>query len=177
MVDEFWLPLSNARADLVMLNERMEGFEIKTDRDTLRRLPHQAAAYGRVFDRCTAVVAEKHLARTVELLPDWWGITTIAFERSIRFRPRRTAEPSPELDAETLVRLLWRDEALAALANLGIEPAAKAPRGSLWRELLRVLEPLQLSEVVRRALLARDPMNARIPTRRFRPDAPAVADR
>jgi hypothetical protein len=41
-VDEFWVPRSNERADIAVLGRWMDGFEIKTERDTLSRLPRQA---------------------------------------------------------------------------------------------------------------------------------------
>lgn len=166
-VDEFWVPGSQERADLVVVGERMDGFEIKTDRDTLRRLPRQASAYGRVFDRCTAVVAHRHLEHATEILPDWWGIATVAVNGSVRFAQVRAAQENPQVDAETVVRLLWRDEAMAAVLDLGRTPSSGTSRGSLWRELLQALPVPQLCDVVRRALIARDPAKARIPTKRF----------
>lgn len=173
-VNEFWVPRSHERADLVLIGERMDGFEIKTDRDTLHRLPRQASAYGRVFDRCTAVVASKHLERVAEMVPGWWGITTVAENGSMSFAQVRAAQPNPQVDAETLVRLLWRDEARAAVLDLGRAPPDGASRSSLWRELVQVLPLPQLRDVVRRALIGRDPAKARIPTQRFTPQSDAA---
>jgi hypothetical protein len=59
-LDEVWVPRSNERADVAIIGTRMDGFEIKTERDTLHRLPRQVEAYGRLFDRCTAVVDQRH---------------------------------------------------------------------------------------------------------------------
>jgi hypothetical protein len=141
-------------------------FEIKTERDTLRRLPRQALAYARVFDWCTVVVAEKHRERVVEMLPEWWGITVVSVNGSVEFSEVRAAESNPKVDPGTLVRLLWRNEAMAALTCMGLEPDTRSPRSSLWNELLRL--PLaELRDVVRRAILQRDPAQARIATRRF----------
>ncbi len=50
IVEEFWLPLSNRRADLALVGPLLEGVEVKTHHDSLKRLPGQAAAYGSVFD-------------------------------------------------------------------------------------------------------------------------------
>ena len=55
----------------------MSAFEIKTERDTLRRLPRQATAYARLFDQCTVVVAERHVAAAMEMLPMWWGVIAV----------------------------------------------------------------------------------------------------
>jgi predicted nucleic acid-binding protein len=45
-----------------MADAELIGFEIKTARDTLRRLPTQIEAYSRYFDHAVLVVAEKHLS-------------------------------------------------------------------------------------------------------------------
>jgi hypothetical protein len=50
-----------SRIDLAVVNGELHGFEFKSDKDTLARLPEQAESYGRVFDRVTLVVGESHL--------------------------------------------------------------------------------------------------------------------
>jgi hypothetical protein len=165
-VAEFWVPRSHVRADLAVIGRSMDGFEIKTERDSLQRLPRQAVAYGRVFDQCTVVVAEKHCDRVHGMLPPWWGITTVSGNGTVVFTEVRAADSNPELDPDTLVRLLWHDEAMAALTRLGREPDKQSSRNSLWHELLQ-LPVTELREVVRRAILHRDPAQARIATRRF----------
>lgn len=165
-LDELWVPRSNERADIAVIGQWMEGFEIKTERDTLKRLPRQMVAYGRLFDRCTAVVAERHCEHTEGILPEWWGITTVQVNGAVSFRTVRKPRPNPGLDPEILVRLLWRDEVMHALVTLGHEPDRNASRGSLWTELLRSASLKQLRSAVRNALLHRDPREARLPTRR-----------
>lgn len=165
-VDEFWVPRSNERADIAIIGCEMDGFEIKTERDTLTRLPRQISAYGRLFDRCTAVVAERHRDRAEGLLPDWWGLTTVHVNGSVTFTTVRRPQTNPAVDPETLVRLLWRDEAMGALIALGEDPDRRASRRALWSDLLRTTSLTQLRLVVRSALLSRDPRRARLPTRR-----------
>ena len=166
-LDELWVPRTNERADMAVIGRLMDGFEIKTERDTLARLPRQMVAYGRLFDRCTAVVAERHRQNAEDILPDWWGITTVHVDGEITFCTVRKPRVNPALDPEILVRLLWRDEVMYALLALGREPDKKATRGSLWAELLRSASLKQLRSAVRNALLQRQPTHARIPTRRF----------
>lgn len=174
-IEELWVPRSHERADLAVLGRKMDGFEIKTDRDTLQRLPRQIAAYGRVFDRCTAVIADRHCEKVTQLLPTWWGITVITVNGSISFKTVREPQQNPGPDPETLVRLLWRDEAMTALRELGAEPEPNARRTSLWSELLATTSPSQLRRAVRRALISRDATQARIVTRRFRTPLTTVA--
>lgn len=151
---EFWVPQSNERADVAVIGAILEGFEIKTERDSLKRLPRQADAYTRVFDRCHAVLAERHVERAMAILPSWWGILVI--EDSLSFRLLRHADANDSVDPETLVRLLWRDEALAVLRDLGVPPDPRAGRYRMWELLLAVLDLTSLKRVVREALLVRD---------------------
>jgi hypothetical protein len=153
--NEFWVPRSHERVDLAVVGARIHGFEIKTERDTLRRLPRQASAYARVMDRCTVVLAEKHLEPAQELLPDWWGISTVVCNGHIVFKSVRAPATNPAVDSEILVRLLWREEALAALRQLGAEVPVTTHRASLWRELLERCTLAQLRSAVRVALLRR----------------------
>lgn len=166
-VDEFWVPRSYARADLAVIGRSMDGFEIKTENDTLRRLPRQIDAYGRLFDRCSVVVAEKHCDDAEAMLPAWWGITTLHVNGHVSFTEVREPQRNPAVDPEILVRLLWKDEVVVALMNLGASPDGRASRGALWSGLLQTANLSQLRAAVRRALLDRDPAQARIATRRF----------
>jgi hypothetical protein len=176
-VDEFWVPRSHERADLAVIGRWMDGFEIKTEQDTLRRLPRQAEAYARVFDRCTVVVSERHSDAVADMLPDWWGITTVHVNGSVAFNVVRKPHTNVGVDPEVLVRLLWRDEALFALGKLGVDADQRAPRMSLWHMLLATATLAQLRQIVRRALVHRDPARARIATRRFTvPKLACVAD-
>lgn len=152
LFDEFWVPRSHERADVALVSREMNGYEIKTERDTLRRLPRQAAAYGRVFDRCTAVVASRHSSAVIDMLPEWWGVVEVSVNGSVNFTVARTARANPEVDPETLVRLLWREEAFIALVRLGAEPSPRSTRSALWTELLRLADLSRLRAAVRRAL-------------------------
>lgn len=165
---EFWVPQSNERADVVVVGAAMAGYEIKTERDTLKRLPRQAAAYGRLFDRCTAVLAERHLTSAMEILPDWWGVIAIVTdEEPPTFRSVRLPTPNDGVDPETLVRLLWRDEVHAALCGLGAVPAPRTGRFRMWEQLLVLLDLESLKAVVRETLLRREPVRPWVPSPRL----------
>jgi hypothetical protein len=104
VVDEFWVPCSHERADVAVIGSLMEAFEIKTDQDRLTRLPRQVAAYSRLFDRCTAVVAERHVREAMAMIPEWWGVLVITTGGSISFEAARSADANEYVDARTLVR-------------------------------------------------------------------------
>jgi hypothetical protein len=169
-VHELWVPRSNERADLAVIGSSFLGFEIKTDRDTLKRLPRQVEAYNRIFDRCTVVLAERHLDAALAIVPDWWGVAVILNDQvSPHFDLVRKARPNGAVDPEILVRLLWREEVRSILSTLGAEPDPRTSRISMWQQLLSLVELDGLKEAVRGALLRRDPRLARFPTRRLGP--------
>jgi hypothetical protein len=166
-VYELWVPRSYERADVAVIGPTMDGFEIKTARDTLRRLPRQAAAYARLFDRCYVVLADRHVERAMGILPSWWGVMVIRGETAPEFERIREADVNHDVDPETLVRLLWRDEVHAALCAFGAPPEPGTGRFRMWAQLLDLVEVDVLKTAVREALIRRDPTSARISSRRF----------
>ena len=74
IIEELGILHGSSRVDLAVVNGTLHGYELKSDRDDLQRLPEQVAAYITVFDLVTLVVGERHLRRALDLIPDWWGI-------------------------------------------------------------------------------------------------------
>lgn len=156
VLEEFWVPISHERADLVLIDSGMHGFEIKTAQDTLRRLPRQALAYGRIFDRCTLVVAERHVQDGSKVVPPWWGILAFSTVGDAPvFHWARSAGVNPTGDAITLVRLLWRREARTVLESLGITAGPAQSRGWMWNELLKLADAERLKPLIRQAIVNR----------------------
>src|SRR4029077_16865607 len=93
MVEEMEVCLGRARVDLAVISDQLIGIEIKSVRDDVTRLPAQAAAYSKCFDRMVLVVDESLVAKATPPIPTWWGLVvcflqddqlTYVFER----RPR-----------------------------------------------------------------------------------------
>lgn len=61
LANEFCLGRTGVRADLAIRSDRLIGVEIKSELDSLRRLPNQLAAYRSLFDCTILVVATCHL--------------------------------------------------------------------------------------------------------------------
>lgn len=153
LVEEFTLPPARIRADMAVIGSELVGYEIKSPDDTLRRLPHQVAAFGRVFDECWLVVATRHLAAAVDHLPTWWGVVQAECEGGqAQLAVRREASPSPAVEVDVLVRLLWREEVAAAIRAHGEEPNLRYGRGGLWVQLLGCGTETSIRVAVRDAL-------------------------
>lgn len=112
----------NTVRDLGRLTEtRLEGFEIKSDGDTLSRLRKQAEIYNLVFDTATLVAARKHIDKAAAILPEWWGLTeAVSHDGGIEFHTLRSPSDNLSASAERIAGFLWKDEALAALRDLGV---------------------------------------------------------
>src|SRR5580704_6657611 len=75
IIDELGVMHGSARVDMAVVNGIIHGFELKSDLDTLRRLPEQMEAYNSVFDQITLVVGKQHVQEAINAAPEWWGIT------------------------------------------------------------------------------------------------------
>ena len=113
VVDELGLMNGKSRADIAVLNGKMIGYEIKSDRDSLTRLPSQVLAYNRIFDKAFIIVDEKHLNKAFQIIPDWWGIYVIRQlnSQSFQFEYFREGECNKGQDSYSIVQLLWKEEA------------------------------------------------------------------
>lgn len=157
IVEEMGIWSGSARIDIAVINGELQGFEIKSERDTLVRLENQARLYSQVFDRMTLVVAKRHLTKATQTIPEWWGIATAAMtDDGSRLRPVRRARQNPNIDPMQLARLLWRAESIAILDRHGFSRGFKSRSAEeLATRLVSVLPLEQLSSEVRETLKRR----------------------
>lgn len=158
IVEEFGLEHGAIRADIAVVNGFLHGYEIKSDRDTLLRLPEQMGAYNSVFDRVTLVVGKQHLHDAIMIVPDWWGIIVakIGSDHSVLLNPIREAGDNDDQSSVSIARLLWRNEALRILEEVGAADGLRSkPRESIYQRLSVVLGQATLGTKVREALFVR----------------------
>jgi hypothetical protein len=144
---------------MAVINGSVHGFEIKSEYDTLARLPSQSYIYNRVFDYITVVAAETHAKKIANVVPKWWGIS-VALPRgnSVEIVTKRAPRPNGHIDPLALAQLLWRDEVLAELSALGLDAGMKSKaRKELWKHLATSVPVGQLGEIVRRRIKQRAP--------------------
>jgi hypothetical protein len=157
VIEELGLNHGTSRIDLAVVNGVLHGFELKSDQDTLSRLPEQTSAYGAVFDRLTLVVAERHLRRAVDVLPDWWGIRVVHGKPGrLSFSDLKLPMNNPSPDALSIVSLLWRTEALSFLEELGgARGMYSRSRSEIYFKLIDTSNIDQVRNRVRRCLRER----------------------
>jgi hypothetical protein len=156
IIHELKLPRGSARIDLAVINDELCGFEIKSDVDSLVRLPRQSRAFNAVFDQVWVVTTERHLAAALARIPEWWGVLTPSTNRWRRaFRTERLAGSNPSPSGEAALQLLTRDEIIAALERRECAAGLRSkPRSYLIPAALERLSAATRDEV-RAALKAR----------------------
>jgi len=138
IIDELGICSGLARADMAVINGELKGFEIKSERDDLDRLPSQIHLYGKVFDTMSVVIGSRHLKRVEASSPNWWGVVVVAEnETTLEWRLVRPEGKNLGHDALSVAQLLWRDEALEVLRSSGLAKGlASRPRKHLWEALV-----------------------------------------
>lgn len=159
VIEELGLDHGAARIDVAVLNGVMHGYEIKSDADTLYRLPWQINAYNSVFSKMTIVVGAKHLEHVINLVPEWWEIVLVkqASNGEISFYQIRDGLTNKNQDNEAIARLLWKEEAIGVLRECNAARGViSKPRGAVYERLANTLDTATLQRRVRDILFARD---------------------
>jgi hypothetical protein len=156
IVDELGVCSAAVRIDVAVVNGALHGFEIKSQLDTLERLPSQQEIYSRVFDTVTLVAAGRHLRKVEQIIPKWWGVQQIVDTSPVRLNMVRPNILNQGVDSYSVAQLLWHNEALAALEAVGAAAGMRRrPRRHLYEALAALLPLDVLRRVVRTAIKAR----------------------
>lgn len=157
VLDELGICQGETRADVAVVNGSLAAFEIKSDRDTLTRLPGQIEAYQRVFDIVTVIVGGRYVERITGAIPGTWGVIQAVPElQFVELKPLREPTKNEGVDSLSVTQLLWRDEALTLLEERGLAQGLRSkPRRLLWEAIVDQLSPEEVSEAVRAQLKAR----------------------
>ena len=147
-----------ARADMAVINGELKGFEIKSGRDSLGRLPSQTHLYGKVFDTMTIVLGPRHLKKVEASSPGWWGIVVAEGSEgiSLEWQIIRPELRNPGQDPLSIAQLLWRDEVLEVLRGWDLARGLSGrPRKYLWEALASNFSLYDLGAIVRTRLKLR----------------------
>lgn len=109
-----------ARLDALLVADRISGFEIKSDVDSLTRLPRQIEAYGAVVERAVLVVGDRHLAAGTAAVPAWWTIWGARMrEDQIVIREVRRGRLNPNVNPLAVTSFMSREDLSEALRARG----------------------------------------------------------
>lgn len=166
IIEELGVRHGTARIDIVVMNGIMHGYEIKSDRDTLERLPEQMNEFNDVFDKLTLVVGKRHLYNAINIIPDWWGIMVVRINEKNKamFHTIREAEDNQKQVGISIARLLWKEEALQILEEQNEATGVRSkPRESIYERLANTLNVHALKEKVYTLLVSREDWRSDLP--------------
>lgn len=158
VLDELGLRHGAARIDIAVVNGILHGFELKSDQDNLKRLPHQLKIYNSVLDRITLVVGQRHVHEALKIIPEWWGVKVaeVGSRGAINFSDYRKPRNNPLVDIRCVSKLLWKEEALNLLNEIGeAEGLRYKPRAVIYSKLAEVADATLIRLRVRHQLKTR----------------------
>lgn len=159
VIEELGITHGAARVDIAVVNGIIHGYELKSDKDTLKRLPDQIRIYNNVLDKVTLVVGKNHLHEAINIIPDWWGVTIAKATDSsdiVEFCNIRDPEQNPSQDNAAIAALLWREEALGILEKIGQASGMRSKtRSVIYQHLAESLDSEVLKDQVREHLRTR----------------------
>lgn len=157
--EEFGVRHGAARIDFALINGVMCGYEIKSDRDTLERLPEQMIEFNAVFDNLTLVVGKRHLYQAMHFIPEWWGVMVAKVDAhdQVFFQTIRESETNSGQVKISIARLLWRKEALRILEERDSADGVRhKPREFIYERLANVSDINTLKVQVSALLVSRE---------------------
>ncbi|MDR3026603.1 MULTISPECIES: sce7726 family protein [Chryseobacterium] len=119
VIDEFNVSLGIVRADIAVINGVMHAYEIKSEKDNLKRLENQLQEYYKFFEYVTVVTCEKYLNKVLEQFSDKCGVI-VALKKNnlITFKKIRRAKKNKCFDKISLVKALWKEEIIDILESI-----------------------------------------------------------
>ena len=157
IIEELGLCCGQARIDIALVTGQLHGYEIKSDRDSLRRLENQVRIYSQVLDQATLVVGDRFLDVAATTVPAWWGLLHVHAERGeLRFCTLRQSGVNPGRDPQVLVKLLWAEHALKLLEQRNAARGVRGkPRRIVWDRVCDCFDVDEIAAAVRAGLKSR----------------------
>lgn len=158
LIYEMDICYGSSRVDVAVVNGKMHGYEIKSERDSLERLPYQIKAYNMIFDTVSIVAANDHLEKVNILIPEFWGIYSVEKnENKARLVRKRQARINPSVDIFSVSQLLWKEELISLLMVNGICKGIKSKtRQQLGRVAVEKIDHTVIKDFVRKSIKSRE---------------------
>ena len=140
---------------LEIYGEKLAGFEIKSDFDSLQRVDAQVASFSQYCDTLTFVAGRRLALPLLRTLPIWCGVLLAyrAISGKTILLPLRYPRINPFVTATASASLLRRDELLIKLSGKG---RIRARRRELQDELLAALSFAEVRGCLASTLVLRE---------------------
>ncbi len=135
MLSEF--RVGSSKADCVILNGISTCYEIKSEYDSLVRLPEQLESYLKLFDKVYVVTTESHCDKLESILPDSVGVLKLNSRNALSEVKKASLSGYP-VDVDVLMSSLRKNEYLEVVRNLFevVPETSNAMAYAACRELL-----------------------------------------
>lgn len=152
VIDELGLAHARSRIDVAVINGCIHGYEIKSAKDNLDRFATQIDIYRQSLQKLTLVTAPKHVVGIMKSAPEWCGIIKVEQgpRGGINFQVLRNALTNPEINPFMMAHLLWRDEVIELLDQVGYAPKdLRQPRKQLYEMLCEAMTLREITASIR----------------------------
>lgn len=144
VVSEMPVAHMSRRADIVVANGHLLGFEIKSDGDKTSRLLGQIEAYQRTFEGIVIVTGAKHLEECLGTAASTVGVVAIDQMEDNAPKARMVRKPHfRKMGAETAIRQMRADDLYILTRSLDLNPSGARDRYTL-EGLARNVPPAEL---------------------------------
>lgn len=157
LIEELGLCQGISRVDVAVINGALHGYEIKSERDSLKRLPVQQEFYSKIFDYVTIVASTRHIQKIKNNIPLWWGLLEAQYRNDeLVLKKIRSEKKNNSVNPQFLVQLLWKDEALNILKARNMHRGVLSKtREAIWNRLVDRLSIEELRREVRKKIKER----------------------
>lgn len=147
-----------SRVDLAVANGNLFGYEIKSDADTLNRLPLQQEFYNKTFDKVFIVVGERYQNIIENYVPDWWGVYVAIHDdkNNVVIKQKKRGRKNKFISAESLLELLWKDEVKLLLKKNGFKSLSGKNRRILRQIAIENIPFSEIRNYTRETLKSRE---------------------
>lgn len=147
IIEELRVHDGNCVADIVAIYSHMHAYEIKGERDKVKRIQAQSHYYNVSFSKVTLVTTKNHLKWATENLELFWGLI-LAEEKdgSVIFKYVRPASTNPKYDSKIALQTLWREELINLSRSLGLTPSKSITREKISSSIAPRLSKKKASE-------------------------------
>jgi hypothetical protein len=155
ILEELPVHNGNAIADVVALYKEAHCYEIKGDGDKIERAIKQGYYYNLSFRKITLVTTTKHIKKSVNILPKFWGII-LAEEKNnkVILKYKRQAQNNPHFNKNIALLILWKSE-MITLIKENKEKQQKNNKLTLAKLISNSKRKVELSYNISKLLLLR----------------------
>nr|WP_285842832.1 sce7726 family protein [Rummeliibacillus stabekisii] len=165
VIEELTICNGAVRVDVALANGVFHGFEIKSDLDTLERLPKQVECYDTTFDKNTIIVGERFVDKIEQHVPKHWGIEIAYLNKfgNVTLKKIRRCGSNKSVEFKSLLDLLWNNELKNLLKDHKIKGYSKMKREDLHLAVIENIPFKSVKDYTRETLKTRIGWRADLP--------------